>query len=112
MLRIAIIGCGKIADQHVQAIRRISGCEIVAACDHEPLMAGQLAERFGIAGQFSDVAAMLRSAAPDVVHITTPPQSHFALGAQSLNAGSHVYLEKPFTVTADEAESLIALAQQ
>lgn len=112
MLRIAIVGCGKIADQHVQAIHRIPGCRIVAACDQEPLMAGQLAERFGIGGRFADVGEMLRVASPDVVHITTPPQSHYALGKQSLNAGSHVYIEKPFTVTAAEAESLIELAQQ
>ncbi len=55
---------------------------------------------------------MLKAAAPDVVHITTPPQSHFALAKQCLEFGSHVYLEKPFTVTAEEAEALIALAER
>jgi len=54
---------------------------------------------------------MLQAAAPDVVHITTPPQSHFSLATQCLEYGCHVYLEKPFTVTAEEAESLIALAE-
>jgi predicted dehydrogenase len=112
VLRIAIIGCGKIADQHVQAIRRIPGCSIVALCDRELLMARQLGDRFGVSQCFSDLAEMLKSAAPDVVHITTPPQSHFALAKQSLEAGSHVYLEKPFTVTAREAEYLIQLAEQ
>jgi predicted dehydrogenase len=46
------------------------------------------------------------------VHVTTPPQSHHALGRQCLDAGSHVYIEKPFTVTAAEAESLIELARR
>jgi predicted dehydrogenase len=55
---------------------------------------------------------MLRSVSPDVVHITTPPQSHHALGRACLEAGSHVYMEKPFTVTAAEAQSLIELATQ
>lgn len=110
-LRIAIIGCGKIADQHVQAIQRISNCEIVAVCDRESLMATQMAERFKIPGVFSDAQEMLKTAAPDVVHITTPPQGHFPLARSCLEAGSHVYLEKPFTVTADEAEELIALAE-
>jgi predicted dehydrogenase len=55
---------------------------------------------------------MLRETNPDVVHITTPPQSHFSLAQQCLDFGSHVYLEKPFTVTADEAESLIQLADR
>jgi len=46
-----------------------------------------------------------------VVHITTPPQSHYSLAKQCLEAGSHVYLEKPFTITAEEAESLVSLAE-
>jgi len=112
MPRVAIIGCGKIADQHVQAIHRIPGASIVAVCDREELMARQLAERFGIGGCFADAGEMLRVSSPDVVHVTTPPQSHHALGLQCLDAGSHVYIEKPFTVTAPEAESLIKLARQ
>jgi predicted dehydrogenase len=110
-LRIAIIGCGKIADQHVLAIRRVGGCEIVATCDVEHLMAQQLGERFGISVWFSDVSEMLESMRPDVVHVTTPPQSHFALAKRCLEFGTHVYLEKPFTVTGAEAESLIQFAK-
>ena len=111
MLRVAIVGCGKIADQHVGAIRRIPRCNIVALCDLEPLMAEQLGERFGIPECFSDVQEMLRTSRPDVVHITTPPNSHFPLAKQCLESGSHAYLEKPFTVTAAEARELIALAE-
>jgi len=74
-------------------------------------MAKQLGERFGISECFSDLQEMLQATTPDVVHITTPPQSHFSLAKQCLEFGSHVYLEKPFTITADEAESLIQLAQ-
>src|ERR1700751_1293126 len=112
MLRIAIVGCGKVADQHVQAIRRIPDCSIVALCDQELLMARQLGERFSISQCFSDVHELLRTCRPDVVHITTPPRSHYSLAKQCLESGSHVYLEKPFTVTASETESLIELAQQ
>ncbi|HUC84521.1 MAG TPA: Gfo/Idh/MocA family oxidoreductase [Candidatus Acidoferrales bacterium] len=111
-LRVAIIGCGKIADQHVMACQRTSCCEVVGVCDREILMAEQLGERFGIQACFSDTAEMLRTVKPDAVHITTPPQGHFALGKQCLEAGSHVYLEKPFTVTAPEAAELIRLADK
>jgi predicted dehydrogenase len=111
MLRVAIIGCGKIADQHVLACRRIAGCEVVGLCDLEVLMARQLGERFGITACFGDAAEMLRAVKPDAVHITTPPQGHFPLAQQCLEAGCHVYLEKPFTVTAPEAEELIWLAE-
>jgi predicted dehydrogenase len=111
MVRVAIVGCGKIADQHVQAVRRIEGSDIVAVCDREPRMAQQLAERFAIRACFADVAEMLRMTSADVVHITTPPQSHHALAKQCLESGAHVYVEKPFTVDAPEAEALIALAR-
>ncbi|HEX7655052.1 MAG TPA: Gfo/Idh/MocA family oxidoreductase, partial [Verrucomicrobiae bacterium] len=110
-LRLAIIGCGKIADQHVQAAQRAGGCELVAVCDRELLMAEQMAERFKISGVYGDAAEMLRTVKPDVVHITTPPQGHFALAKLCLEHGSHVYLEKPFTVTAAEARDLVALAE-
>ena len=110
MIRVSLVGCGKIADQHVAALRRIPGAEIVSVCDRELLMAQQLGERFRIAQCHSDVAEMLQATSPDVVHVTTPPQSHYSLGKQCLEAGCHVYLEKPFTVTADEARALVALA--
>lgn len=75
-------------------------------------MARQLAERFGINACFTDLQELLEITRPDVVHITTPPQSHYPLARGCLEAGSHVYLEKPFTVTAEEAESLIELAER
>ena len=79
MLRVAIVGCGKIADAHASQIQRIKGCEIVGVCDREELMARQLAERFRIGRYFDDLTALLRETRPQVVHITTPPQSHTAI---------------------------------
>jgi predicted dehydrogenase len=110
-LRIAVVGCGKIADQHLLAIRRISGAKVVGVCDSDTLMAEQFAERFKIDYFTNDFARLLIELKPDIVHITTPPQSHFALALQCLEAGSHVYLEKPFTIDTQEALSLIKVAE-
>jgi predicted dehydrogenase len=112
MLKVAIVGCGKIADTHASQIQRIAGCEIVAVCDTEPLMARQLAERFQVKRCFDDVTELLNEAKPDVVHITTPPEGHFKLAASCLERGSHVYVEKPFTLNALDAQHLIALAEE
>jgi predicted dehydrogenase len=112
MLRVAIVGCGKIADAHASQIRRVRGCEIVAVCDRELLMARQLAERFDVSGAFDDVSDMLRKASPDVVHITTPPPSHFELAKYALEHGCHVYVEKPFTLRATQADRLVKLATE
>jgi predicted dehydrogenase len=112
MLKVGIVGCGKIADSHAWQIGRIEGCEIVGACDRELLMARQLAERFPIKNYFGDVTELLQEAKPDVVHITTSPESHFDLARLCLESGCHVYVEKPFTLFEEDARTLIALAQQ
>lgn len=111
MLRVGLIGCGLVADQHITQIKRVRECEIVGVCDTEPLMAEQLAARFHIKGVFTDVRNLLDDAHPDVVHITTPPHTHFPLGKLCLEKGTSIYVEKPFTVTTEEAETLIELAE-
>jgi predicted dehydrogenase len=112
MLKVAIVGCGKIADAHASQIKRIPGCAIVAVCDKEPLMARQLAQRFPVKRCFSDLTELLAEAKPDVVHITTPPASHFEIAKLCLERGSHVYVEKPFTLYEHEAARLISLANE
>jgi predicted dehydrogenase len=84
---------------------------MVAACDREILLAEQLCDRFPIRKAFDDVDRMLSEAKPDVVHITTPPASHFDLGRRCLEAGAHVYMEKPFALNADETRRLLELAE-
>jgi predicted dehydrogenase len=112
VLKVAIVGCGKIADSHAAQIGRIAGCEVVGVCDREPLMARQLYERFPVKRWFSSLTELLSEAKPDVVHIATPPQSHFDIAKLCLEWGCHVYVEKPFTLCEDEARRLIALANE
>lgn len=112
MLKVGIVGCGKIADSHAAQALRVKGVEIVGVCDREPLMARQLCDRFPVKAAFADLAAMLDGAKPDVVHITTPPQHHFAAAKLCLSAGAHVYVEKPFTLDEREARALIQFAEE
>jgi len=112
MIKVGIIGCGKMADQHAAQIQRITGAQIEGVCDSEPLMAQDMCERFKIGQYFTNAQEMLETVKLDVVHITTPPQSHFELGKMCLEAGCNVYIEKPFTLNTAEAEDLIGLANQ
>jgi len=112
MLKVAIVGCGKIADTHASQMMRVGGCEIVGVCDQEPLMASQFADRFPVKRQFVDVEEMLKTAQPEVVHITTSPASHFDIARLSLQHGAHVYVEKPITLYADQAQKLVDLANE
>jgi predicted dehydrogenase len=112
MLKVAIVGCGKIADAHASQVERIKNCEIVGVCDTEPLMARQLYERFAVKHYFTDLRDLLNDARPDVIHITTPPESHYDVAKMCLEAGCHVYVEKPITLTEADAQRLIALANE
>lgn len=111
-LKIAIVGCGKIADGHVEQIRATGRGVVVAVCDREPLMAEQLAVRFGIPARYTDFAELLATEQPDVVHIATPPDSHVALACMAMRAGSHVFVEKPFAPTAAEAQMILDCATE
>jgi predicted dehydrogenase len=111
MLKVAIVGCGKIADAHATQILRVGGCEIVGVCDREPLMAQQLYERFPVKRYFADLADLVSEARPDVIHITTPPESHFDIARFCLEHHCHVYVEKPFTLDVHQAQQLVDLAE-
>ena len=110
-MKIAIIGCGQIADAHIQESSRITNVKVLAVCDSNQFMAKQAALRFAIPGCYTDARAMLREIKPDVVHITTPPASHLPLARICLENGAHVYIEKPFTINLQEAEELIGLTE-
>jgi predicted dehydrogenase len=111
MIRVGIVGCGRMADQHALQIRRIHHAALVAVCDSEPLMAQQMAERFGVTRFFANVQEMLKAVKLDVVHITTSPASHFPLAKICLEAGCSIYVEKPFTLDTVQAVELIRLAE-
>ena len=109
-LRVALVGCGQIADAHLGELRKIPCADIVATCDSYRDLADQAAARFEVPAAFDSLDDMLRQARPDVVHITTPPHTHRDLTLAVLSAGAHVYVEKPFSVDAAEADVMIAAA--
>lgn len=110
-LRAAIVGCGKIADDHAETLGYMDDVEVVACSDLTLLMAEQLATRYGIAGVYDDFATLLHEERPHVVHITTPPQSHLELATAAMNAGAHVWVEKPLAVNSAETAELVGCAR-
>ena len=107
-LKIAIVGCGKIADAHVEEIRKIPAAQLCAVCDTEPVIAEQLAARYSIPHWYADLGKLLEVEKPDVLHITTPPQSHLALTRMAVAAGCHVFLEKPIALRHCDTEAIFA----
>ena len=107
-LRIGIIGCGWIADSHMKAYLNQPDVEIVAGADLVPGKAQKFFEKHGVEGAKSDYAShkeMLddESLALDAVSICTYNRQHAEPAIYALKKGVNVLLEKPFTVTLDEA---------
>lgn len=112
-LKVGIVGCGKIADGHVEEIQKMPElARIVGVCDREPIMAEQIAMRYGLAYHTTDVDRLLAEQKPDVLHITTPPASHLPLARQAMDAGCHVYVEKPMTLSLADTKALVAHAEK
>ena len=107
-LRIGIIGCGWIAGAHLDSYKKMPDVEIVAGCDLIPGKAAKFFKDGGVEGVKTDYAShkeMLddESLQLDAVSICTYNRQHAEPAIYALNKGVHVMLEKPFTVTLDEA---------
>lgn len=110
MLKVGVIGCGKMADNHFYQIKNIPICRLAGVCDSERLMARQAAVRSGINTYYDDVDVFLDAVRPDVVHITTPPQSHYELAMKCIERGVHIYVEKPFAMDFQETDEVLRAA--
>jgi len=112
MLKAAIIGAGHIARQHLACLNEMSDVEVVGLCDLSPAMAESTADRFGVSQWFTNHKKMLDQARPNVVHVATPPQTHFMLAMDAINANAHVVVEKPITTNLADWIKLRDRAQQ
>lgn len=121
LYRAAIVGTGGIANAHAEALAAAPDrIRLTHAIDVDPARASEFAARWSSPEQsviastdLAEVLASTRAAGEplDLVHICTPPQSHFALAAQVLAAGVDVLLEKPPTLSLAELDQLIALEE-
>lgn len=109
-LRIGLVGCGNISRQYLDSLQRLPNLRLVAVSDvHQPAADAVAAEQ-GVPAR--SVAEVLAADDVDVVLNLTTPQAHAPLTIQALEAGKHVYLEKPFSTTGAEAEAMMAAAER
>jgi predicted dehydrogenase len=109
-LNAALIGCGAIAREHLAVLAELKNVEVVGLCDLSAARAAATAERFGIKKWYTSYQQLLAEAQPDLVHITTPPSSHFPLSNACLSAGLNVICEKPITIDYSDFCTLKQLA--
>ncbi len=106
-----LIGCGAIAREHLAVLSELDNVEIVAVCDISNARAEAAAERFRIARWYTSHRDLLADLQPDLVHITTPPASHFPIAQDCFAAGRNVFCEKPITVSYSDFGALKQLAR-
>lgn len=105
-MKVGIIGCGQIAKTHIPFILSFKDKPVVAVADPNEEMLKDTADAYQIEKRFRSADEMLSGFKPDVVHILTPPQSHYALCTKIIEAGCHIFLEKPMCLDLAEAEKL------
>ena len=105
-LRIALVGCGRISQNHFDAIAKVEGLELSAVCDTVETRARETAERLGVPA-FTNYQQMLAKADADAISICTPSGLHSAQGVLAARAGKHVITEKPMAITLEQADALV-----
>src|SRR5262245_20694886 len=112
MLRLAVIGYGYWGPHLVRNFNAQPDCQVVAICDRDPAARARAESQYRGIPTVASAEEVLTSLDVDAVAIATPVSAHYMLARQALDHNKHVFVEKPFTATAAEAEDLIARAER
>jgi predicted dehydrogenase len=97
---------------HLEALRRVEFVDVAAIAGRELAPAKRLGEVFGVETVVDDYRKLLDDATIEAIHICTPNATHYQMAKGALLAGKHVLCEKPLSVSLQEAQELVALAQE
>jgi len=111
-IKIAVIGCGSVSHSYLPHLSKCPFVELVSACDIKPERAKAQAEKFKIPNQYPHIDKMLAGAAFDMMVDLTDMQEHERLNRQAIEAGKHVWSEKPMANSLAAGQELLALANK
>jgi len=97
---------------HLEALRRLEFTEVAGIAGRELASAERLARGFGVETVVDDYRKLLGDQTIDAVHICTPNATHYQMTKEALIAGKHVLCEKPLSISVEEAQDLVTLADQ
>src|SRR3990172_7294909 len=112
MIRIGVIGYGYWGPNVVRNLYGLEGCQVAAVCDHSPPALKRAKQTHPDIPVTPDFYELLTSPQIDAIAVVTPVWTHFDLAKAALENGKHVFVEKPFTSTSQQAEDLIELANR
>ena len=111
-IRVGVIGCGSVSTQYLPHLARSPFVELVSACDIIPERVRNQAERHRIPNSYPNIDRMLAGAAFDLFVNLTDMQEHERLNRQAIQAGKHVWSEKPLANSYAAGQQLLALAAE
>ncbi|MBA9086713.1 putative dehydrogenase [Fontibacillus solani] len=114
-LKVAVIGCGGIANgKHLPSLAKQSQVEMVAFCDIVEERALKAAAEYGVEGAkvYTDFHKLLAETDVEVIHVCTPNDSHAEITVASLESGRHVMCEKPMAKTSEQARQMLDAAKR
>ncbi len=109
-VRVGVIGAGRRATDHLDALAQLDDAEIAAICDVREDAAKERSDKYG-GRPYTDYGQMLDDHVADALYVITPPRAHHKHAFAAFEAGLHVFLEKPVTLEQSEADELMAAAQ-
>jgi predicted dehydrogenase len=110
MIRFGVIGYGYWGPNVVRNLRGLEGCRVSAVCDQSPAALKRVQQAYPDLPLTTQASDLLKSSDIDAIAVVTPVCAHFELAKAALENGKHVFVEKPFTSTVEQAEELIELA--
>src|SRR6266436_861884 len=111
-MRVAVIGAGKISDEHLRFLSARKRIELAAICELSDALGKFTAEKFAVGAVYCDYGKMLDELPPQVVHVLTPAHTHMKIVADCLEAGAHVIVEKPIAPTHGDFLQLWRIAER
>jgi predicted dehydrogenase len=109
-IKVAVIGCGSVSGMYLPHLSKCPYAELVSVCDIKPERAAKRAKEFNVPNQYPHIDKLLAGAPFDLMVDLTNMQEHGRLNKQALEAGKHVWSEKPMANTYKEGRALLNLA--
>jgi predicted dehydrogenase len=110
-LKVLVVGCGNMGTSHARAYHKIEDFEIAGLVSRGPESRNRLSEELGGLPTFGVFEEALKATKPDVVSINTYPETHYDYARKSLEAGAHIFVEKPLANTVEDAQKIVDLAK-
>ncbi len=110
-VRWGVIGLGWFGEVHVDTLGDMPAVELAGLCTRRPERLAELADRHNVPARYTDYRQLLDDPAIDVVTVTTHVGDHRDIAIDALNAGKHVFLEKPMAPTAEDCDRIIEAAR-